>query len=250
MFNKQLLSLFISVSILATPITSFASNIKLEDKGEQVTKMQTVLKDLGYFENDITGYFGKSTQDAVKLFQSDNNLKVDGIVGNETKKALGIDSEEIKDWFNYVQYVFPRDGEAVVTDIDTGKSFNVKRTFGTNHADVEPLTIKDTEIIKDIWGGFSWERRAVIVNSNGNIIAGSMTAFPHAGVDSAPNLSTVNNRSGNYGRGLNFDVIKNNGVDGHMDIHFLNSKTHGTQVIQESHQNMVIKANDYINKNY
>ena len=40
--------------------------------------------------------------------------------------------------------------------------------MGTNHADSEALTLNDTNIIKSIWGGFSWSRRPVIVNVNGS----------------------------------------------------------------------------------
>jgi len=43
-----------------------------------------------------------------------------------------------------------------VVDFYTGKSFFVKRTGGSNHADCETLTVKDTNIMKEIWGGFSW----------------------------------------------------------------------------------------------
>lgn len=157
------------------------------------------------------------------------------------------------DWFDEVQFLFPRDSYATVIDVDTGKSFRIKRTFGTNHADVEPLTTEDAAIIKEIWGGtWNWERRAVVVkpDNGGHLLAGSMTGFPHAGLNDYPALAIVNNRSGGYGTGQNFDVVKGNGVDGHFDIHFLNSRTHGTNVMQQEHQNMVQKAANYILENY
>lgn len=157
------------------------------------------------------------------------------------------------DWFEEVQFVFPRNTNATVRDIETGKTFRVKRTFGTNHADVEPLTKEDSAIIKEIWGGsWSWERRAVVVkpDSGQYVIAGSMTGYPHAGLNDYPPLATVNNRSGGFGRGQNFDVVKGNGVDGHFDIHFLNSRTHGTNTMQAEHQNMVQRAALYIATNY
>ena len=67
----------------------------------------------------------------------------------------------------------PSGKNAKVTDIKTGKSFMIKRTFGTNHADVETLTKEDTKVMKEIWGGYSWERRSVVVEVDGNLIAGS-----------------------------------------------------------------------------
>lgn len=150
------------------------------------------------------------------------------------------------DWYNKVQHIWEKGMVAVVTDVDTGKSFELKRTYGTNHADVEPLTKEDTAIIKEIWGGFSWERRAVIVQVGNYTIAGSMTAMPHAGVDSQPAGKYVSNRSGGYGSGVNLDAVKNNGCSGHMDIHFKNSRTHGTNTKQKSQQDMVAKSAKYI----
>ncbi|WP_243154886.1 hypothetical protein [Clostridium thermarum] len=133
---------------------------------------------------------------------------------------------ELLDWWDSARYVFSRGTTAVVTDVYTGKSFKVQRTMGTNHADCEALTKEDTDIIKSIWGGFSWERRPVIVTVNGRRLAASMSAMPHAGVDSEPAYEYVNNRSNGYGSGENLDVIKGNDMDGHFDIHFLNSTRH------------------------
>ena len=152
------------------------------------------------------------------------------------------------DWFKEVQYIFSRGTEAVVTDIDTGKSFQVIRTYGTNHADVEVLTKDDSNIIKDIWGGWSWERRAVVVQVGDYTLAGSMTAMPHAGVESAPADKVVGGRSDGYGTGENLDKIKGNGASGVMDIHFKNSRTHSTNVVQKVQQDMVKKAAAYIEK--
>lgn len=161
----------------------------------------------------------------------------------------GTKSNGMLDWFDEVQYIWDRGINATVTDVDTGKSFQVKRTYGTNHADVEPLTKKDAQIIKDIWGGWTWERRAVVVTVGDMNLAGSMTAVPHAGVESASANAVVNNRSEGYGRGVNLDAVKGNGVSGVMDIHFLNSRTHSSNQEQKSHQDMVKKAGAYIKKN-
>lgn len=274
----------LAAAILAlTPVdTSAATLLKLGSKGNQVKVIQTELKNLGYFTySKTTGYYGSITKDAVKRFQKANGLYADGIVGKQTygvinsimnestsKSLVSTDELEVSetsmslmseksskkvgsfDWFSTVKKVWERGEDAVVTDIVTGLSFNVKRTYGSNHADVEPLTKKDTEIIKDIWGGFSWERRAVTVEIGDYIIAGSMTAMPHAGLDSVAANKYVRNRSAGYGYGLNLDAVKNNGSSGVMDIHFKNSRTHSTNVVQAVHQNMIKKAAAYLEKNY
>lgn len=146
---------------------------------------------------------------------------------------------ELLDWWKEASNVFSIDTVAQVTDVYSGKTFKVKRTMGTNHADSEALTIEDTNIIKSIWGGFSWERRPVILTIDGRRLAASMSAMPHAGIDSAPAFKVVNNRSEGYGRGENLDVIKHNGMDGHFDIHFLNSTRHKDGKKDPQHQEAV-----------
>jgi len=149
-------------------------------------------------------------------------------------------------WFGDINQIFARETDAVIHDIETGRTFEMRRTFGTNHADVEPLTARDAEIMYEIWGGHSWDRRAVLVYVNGYIFPGSLTNFPHAGRDDAPALSTVSNRSGGFGRGLNFDAVKGNGVDGHMCLHFAGSLIHGSNRSNAAHQQRVAEAAEYM----
>ena len=57
---------------------------------ERVKKVQTLLQRLGYDvgTTGIDGKYGPRTEKAVRRFQQDNGLRVDGIVGLETAKAL------------------------------------------------------------------------------------------------------------------------------------------------------------------
>ena len=59
-------------------------------KGEDVKFVQQKLIDLGYDvgNNGVDGQYGNDTVSAVKEFQKDNGLSVDGIVGEKTWKAL------------------------------------------------------------------------------------------------------------------------------------------------------------------
>lgn len=70
--------------------TVYALTLKQGSRGTQVKTMQTKLKNWGYYKGSVDGIFGKQTKEAVKLFQKRNGLKVDGIVGNQTLKALGM----------------------------------------------------------------------------------------------------------------------------------------------------------------
>lgn len=143
---------------------------------------------------------------------------------------------ELLDWFKQGNYLFPIGSVGKFTDIATGKSFYAKRTMGATHADVETLTYTDTQIMKEIFGGYwTWTRRPFILEINGRKIAVSISGMPHAGVDGAPYNSYVSNRSGDYGYGPNLDTIKN-GMDGHFDVYTLNGLRHKDNLIDPLHQ--------------
>ena len=57
-------------------------------RGEDVKELQSKLESLGYDVGPIDGIFGPLTENAVKQFQKDNGLVIDGIVGQETYAAL------------------------------------------------------------------------------------------------------------------------------------------------------------------
>lgn len=159
------------------------------------------------------------------------------------KDKLGPQYGEVLDWFKEGQYVFPIGKTGKVTDIETGKSFNVKRTMGSNHSDTETLTAQDTQIMKDIFGGYwNWNRRAFILEIDGRQFAVSVAGMPHAGVDGAPYLKDVANRSDNWGYGPNYDSIAGNGMAGHFDLYFLNCLRHKDNLMDDAHQYRVLLA--------
>lgn len=63
-------------------------NPSLED--DNVKIVQSKLMEQGYDIGScgVDGYFGKATLDAVKIFQNDKGLMVDGIVGIDTWEML------------------------------------------------------------------------------------------------------------------------------------------------------------------
>lgn len=60
----------------------------IHSKGEITKLIQERLSMLNYPVGSIDGIHGKLTHRAICLFQQDYQLKVDGIVGNETWKKL------------------------------------------------------------------------------------------------------------------------------------------------------------------
>jgi len=107
----------------------------------------------------------------------------------------------------------------VIKDVRTGKTFNAVRWSGVNHLDAEPATSDDTASFKAIYGGaWSWDRRPILILYKNNVYAASMNGMPHG-------TTTIDNDFG-----------------GHFCIHFKNSKTHGTEVIDPDHQAAVTAA--------
>lgn len=81
------------VSLPPVPEKKFTSGafIKNGDSGSAVVAIQKALNVKGANPKvDADGVFGKDTLAAIKLFQQKRSLKVDGIVGPATFKALGI----------------------------------------------------------------------------------------------------------------------------------------------------------------
>jgi peptidoglycan hydrolase-like protein with peptidoglycan-binding domain len=62
--------------------------LRLGMQGDAVEKLQQRLKVLGFLSTSITGYFGTSTESAVKAAQTKFKMTADGIVGGETWRLL------------------------------------------------------------------------------------------------------------------------------------------------------------------
>lgn len=111
---------------------------------------------------------------------------------------------------------------ATVTDVLTGKTFRVRRYYGTYHADSEPLTARDTATLREIYTTWSWDRRPIIVEVGGRRIAASMNGMPH-------------------GQGS----IEENGFPGHFCIHFLGSRIHQSGRMDVEHHKAILRAVGY-----
>lgn len=72
-------------------------NLKKGSTGSDVRELQTKLNALGYNCGEVNGTFGTTTLAAVKRFQQEYKLAVDGIVGKNTFKKLNAVYKEYKD---------------------------------------------------------------------------------------------------------------------------------------------------------
>jgi LysM repeat protein len=273
-FALVLAFIILSANLAGTALAE--STLSWGSRGNEVNQLQQKLTDLGYNTYGIDGIFGKNTYSAVTSFQKARGLQADGIAGPATWAALKSGSNvyvlksgdslnsvaakygttpqeiirlngltswvlnpgtrlvipvstpsrggarygEMADWWTVASQVFTIGTTATITDLDSGLTYRVVRKGGTNHADCQPLTAADTAKMKQAYGGsWSWTRHAILVNVNGRVFAASQNGMPHGG------------RS-----------IYDNNFNGHFCIHFLNSRTHGTNRVDPAHQAAVHKA--------
>ena len=203
--------------------------------GSDVKKLQQALSLLGYYSGDIDGDYGAKTVAAVKRFQKNRGMTEDGIAGASTIRVLFGTSKtsastsssdkkyktEVLDWFaDDVTKVIPKKAKFTVKDVRSGRTFTAIRWSGANHLDAEPATAEDTATLKKIYGGaWSWNRRAILILYRGHVYAASMNGMPHG-----------------------TSTIESNDFEGHFCIHFKNSKTHGTEKVDDGHQAAVTSA--------
>lgn len=71
-------------------VSDVGATLRYGNVNEDVKKLQTALKQLGYYTDAIDGSFGNNTLAAVKQFQRASGITADGIVGNNTKNQFRI----------------------------------------------------------------------------------------------------------------------------------------------------------------
>lgn len=164
--------------------------------------------------------------DADEWFDAGDKIAISGYAPRVTTVNPGADKAPARrgtavDWNLEGQYLVERGDIFTIVDVDTGKQFKARMVGGYNHADIEPLSNTDTNVMKSLFGTWKWSPRAVVIYHNGMNIAASLSGMPH-GVDTIEN-----------------------GVNGHFDLYMKNSSSHSSTTsklyIQE-HQNMVMKA--------
>jgi LysM repeat protein len=194
-------------------LADLPSNIYIVKEGDT---LYSIAEDYGVTVNALATLNDLSEDVILKI---DHELKIPEAVEQDPEPKALNDKESIKlkgdyiNWFDKVQYIFEKNDVALVTDIKTGLSFKVKRLYGRNHADVEPLTKEDSAVMKSIYGSWSWDRRSVVVTIDGQNIAGSMNGMPHGG-----------------------QQLSDNDFQGHFCIHFKGSKTHKGNRVDATHQ--------------
>ncbi len=78
--------------VVQNPDETVQTLSKLGSRGQEVRLVQQKLKSLGYYKGAVDGIFGVQTKNAVKAFQRNCGITVDGIAGPKTLKYLGLGS--------------------------------------------------------------------------------------------------------------------------------------------------------------
>ncbi len=204
------------------------TTLRYGDKGESVRKLQKALKELNYSVS-ADGDYGALTQMAVSAFQKCNGLEADGVAGPETQQLLysgkakpydasvagntstlpegagsatGPSTSKVKllHWFNEIKPNVKSGQTVTVFDPATNLQWTLRFMSLGRHADSEPLTALDTQIMFKAFGyKNTWTPKPVYVK----LPSGTWTL---ATMHNVPHLS---------------GSIKDNEFDGHLCVHFL-----------------------------
>ncbi len=215
-----------NTAVASTGTTNASTVLKEGSKGEAVKQMQTALKNLGYYNGSLTGNFGSLTGDAVRAFQKANKLSNDGVAGATTLNKLyggsavaksggtgdagmtnTVSAAGIKpaassvlnvNWYT-MRPKYKAGTIVTVYDFHTGLSWKCQFMSLGKHADSDPLTSNDTEIMYRAFGNKNtWTAKSVWVTMpDGKTYIGSLHNMPHL--------------SGK---------IRDNNFPGHLCIHF------------------------------
>lgn len=231
-----------------SPPEASYTTLRPGDRNDEVTRLQQKLVEKGYLtQANVTGVYDSATEEAVRKFQKDNSLSVDGVAGEQTQHKLyntvpqgtytdgsvtpTIFPVERVDWYTGdIQQVWSVGTVAIITDVRTGISFRAQRLYGGSHADCEPLTTADTDAYCRIYGTSTaqeiadrdsemqnWRRRPLWVTIGNRTFAASLYGVPH---------------------NFDGDRIPDNNFPGQFCVHFVNSRTHaGDRVDYDSSVN-------------
>lgn len=199
------------------------TSLSVNNSGSSVTSLQKALLNLGY-SLKANGDYDVATHDAVVAFQQRNGLVISGIADALTQQVLysgsgkpystpveelpadagkttGPATSEIQllHWQREIKPTVSSGQTVTIFDPNTSLSWKIKFYSLGRHADSEPLTWRDTQIMNRSFGTGSWTIHPVYVQ------------LP----DGRWTMATMHNRPHLYGS------ITNNGFGGHLCIHFL-----------------------------
>lgn len=95
-FLQVIAIIIINVFVIAAIAYSYAESSQtlsqIGSRGQEVRQIQQKLRELGLYSGSVDGVYGTATQKAVRQFQKNCGLTVDGIAGPKTLLYLGLGS--------------------------------------------------------------------------------------------------------------------------------------------------------------
>ena len=91
---KRTLFFILIICFIFLLSNSISQEQKINYSKVTILKIQRELKNKGFYSASIDGFWGSKTEEALKLFQKDNGIKVTGILDSETRKYLSIQINE------------------------------------------------------------------------------------------------------------------------------------------------------------
>ena len=171
--------------------------------------MQVVLKSYGYYEGQIDGLFGKISKNSLILFQLNNELEPDGIIGSKTctlllkkaniKKNTKTNTLEVKNTINsFSQEIY--DAQIILKELGLYSSvIDGINGNGTKNA-LKEFQSKSGLVVDGVLG--SKTKAALSKGENSYVVSNNNTS-------SNNNSNTTNNEVINYGLDLiNYDPSK------------------------------------------
>lgn len=205
----------------AQPLTY--ATLRIDQTGDGVRQLQTDLKKLGY-PVAVNGTYDTDTHNAVVAFQQRNGLVISGIADALTRQVIhggsgkpystpvetlpanegwmaspSVSQIKLLHWQNEIKPNVKAGQTFTVLDPNTNLSWKLVFYSLGRHADSQPASWKDTQIMNRSFGNTSWTIHPVYVL----LPNGQWT------------MATMHNRPHLYGS------ITNNGFGGHLCVHFL-----------------------------
>lgn len=229
-------------------IPAFSGLIGMNYSGDDVVRVQIRLRDLCYFNFKPTGIYQSMTANAAKAFQLKHTLDdgspmiSDGTIGDQTMTILfrhsvsradisagipigtsqtregAVKGQALK--WSEVKALLSVGTSYIVTDYNTGTTFELQFSGGENHAEMEARDAQSAATVKEVFGGeYNFSKRAVTISIGGKQVAASLQGWPHGD-----------------------DSVSSNDMSGHLCLFFDGSLSHVGSLPDAEHQELIYKA--------
>ena len=225
--KRRILSIIIAAMLLvlsAAPALAASAKAKVTDSSAKFYRSAStssahvsIKKGVTLTVSAVKGDWAKVKYRGVTGYMKTSDLGKASASSNKTSWK----SKVVKmNWFDGGSSVLDTGDYGYIYDINTGLTVRIKRMGGSNHADVEPATKKDTaKLLKIAGGSFSWDSHAVILHADGKYVACAINTKPHGD-----------------------QTLTSNGYNGQFCLHMSGSKTHGSDSVNSEHQAAINRA--------